>query len=335
MPSFNGASGEEGEVGSTARSFLRKVEAWERVTRLPPHQRGVALYTALRDRAWVDSEALNLENLSGARGTEYFKAWIKERYMDVEVTQVGRIMSQFFRVLKRGSDQSVRSFSGEFDRLVARLAKVNVVLPGTVLAWMYVDKLRLDESGEIALLASVQNQYDLKRLQVAALVHDRSLRKPWEESRVARRDSRGRDHSKNYKAVNVTELNGDGDGTDVSDFEEPAAAEGEACNVSEEVAAGLHEAYMLHQNAKSRYREALRGRGYDEAEQRKQAEQRLQRAKERSFCSACKKKGHWHRYPQCPLNQSKGVNFMTAGAHQVNVCSVFEVKGQTEGRCLP
>ena len=323
VPSFNGASGEEGEVGSSARSYLRKVEAWERVTRLPPHQRGVALYTALRDRAWVDSEALDLENLGGAFGVKYFKAWIKERYMDVEVTQVGRIMSQFFR---GSSDQSVRSFSGEFDRLVARLAEVQVVLPETVLAWMYVDKLRLDESGEIALLASVQNQYRLKLLQEAALVHDRSLRKPWEESRATRRDTRGRDQARSYKTVNVAELDEDREDTDASDFDGGENEEGEACIVSEEVASSLHEAYVLHQNAKSRYREALQRRGYDDAEQRKQAEQRLQRAKERSFCSACKKKGHWHRDPQCPLNQSKGVHFSVATTHQVNVCSIFEAK---------
>ena len=53
-------------------------------------------------------------------------------------------------------------------------------LPETVLAWMYIDKLKLDEAGEISLLASVRNEYNLKRLQEAALIHDRSSRKPWE-----------------------------------------------------------------------------------------------------------------------------------------------------------
>ena len=74
-------------------------------------QRGVALYSALKDRAWVEAEALDLDLLSDEAGSQYFKAWVKERFMDVEVTQVGRVMSQFFRVLKRGHDQSVRSFS--------------------------------------------------------------------------------------------------------------------------------------------------------------------------------------------------------------------------------
>ena len=228
VPSFSGQSGEEGEIGSAARSYLRKVEAWERVTRLPEHHRGVALYSALKERVWVEAEALDLDRLSSEAGVTYFKAWIRERFMDIEVTQVGHIMSQFFRVrlklfpvkvegsdavqmatstvlclecsfadlcgasslfivqLRRSNDQSVRSFSGDFDRMVSRLAEVQVTLPETVLAWMFIDKLRLDEAGEISLLASVRNEYRLKLLQEAALIHDRPSRKPWEESRASR-----------------------------------------------------------------------------------------------------------------------------------------------------
>ena len=51
-------------------------------------------------------------------------------------------------------------------------------LAGTVLAWMCIDKLKLDEAGEISRLASVRNKYNLKRLQEAALIHDSSSRKP-------------------------------------------------------------------------------------------------------------------------------------------------------------
>lgn len=45
-------------------------------------------------------------------------------------------------------------------------------------AWLYLDKLRLNEIEELALLPSVSNQFDCKRLQQAALIQDRSLRKP-------------------------------------------------------------------------------------------------------------------------------------------------------------
>ncbi|CAE7462138.1 GIP [Symbiodinium sp. CCMP2456] len=257
VPSFSGHSGEEGEIGSAARSFLRKVEAWERVTRLPEHHRGVALYSALKDRAWVEAEALELDQLSCETGVSYFKAWVRERFMDIEVTQVGRIMSQFFRVLKRSNDQSVRSFTGDFDRMVSRLAEVQVTLPETVLAWMFIDKLRLDETGEISLLASAADQDD------------------------------------------------------------------EACVVSEEIAQELHSAFLAHQSAKSKYEEAVRGRGYNDAQSKEKAAARLKLAKERSYCSACKKKGHWHRDPECPLQ--KGAAAKTTHFAQPVTVHVVEV----------
>ena len=123
--SFAGHAGEEGEIGSAARSYLRHVQAWERVTRLREHHRGVAPYSALKERARLEAEALDLDKLSSASGVSYFKGWL----MDIEVMQAGRIMSQFCRVLRRNNDQSVRSFA---DRMVARLSEVT--LPENVLA---------------------------------------------------------------------------------------------------------------------------------------------------------------------------------------------------------
>ena len=63
-------------------------------------------------------------------------------------------MSQFFWALKRGTSDILRTFTGEFDRM----------------AWMHVGKLRLDEGEEVLL------------------IHDRSLRKPYEDSKPTRRD---------------------------------------------------------------------------------------------------------------------------------------------------
>ena len=195
VPSFNGQAGEEGEVGSSAISYLRKVEVWERVTRLLVAQWGLGAEGP---------------GVGGGRGAGPGPAQRRGRvpvgqgaFHGCEVIQVGRIMSQFFRVLKRGRDQSVRSFSGEFDHMISRLAEVQVSLPETVLAWMYIDKLKLGEAGEISLL--VRNEYNLKRyLQEAALIHDRSSRKPWEESRL------GRSHGKGgARGVHVTELDSD------------------------------------------------------------------------------------------------------------------------------
>jgi hypothetical protein len=76
--------------------------------------------------------------------------------------------------------------------------------------------------------------------------------------------------------------------------------------VTEEVAMTYHDAYMAYQDAKSRYREAVKGRGVDRDELKRRSEERLKAAKLRSYCGACKRKGHWHKDPECPLRSSVG-----------------------------
>ena len=61
-----------------------------------------------------------------------------------------------------------------------------------------------------------------------------------------------------------------------------------------------HEAYVAFRNAKSKYRAALKERGFPQSK-----EVRLQQAKARSYCSVCRKKGHWHKDPECPANKGK------------------------------
>ena len=148
------------------------------------------------------------------------------------------------------------------------------------------------------------------------MIHDRSSRKPWEESKAARHKAKG---------VHLT-------GNDPSDSESDfdlEAGEGEddgACVVSEETAQELHDTYLAHLNAKSKYREAVKGRGFSDEQARAKAAARLKLAKERSFCSACKKKGHWHKDPECPLNKAP----KTANFTQVHGIFVVEVLTATK-----
>lgn len=80
-----------------------------------------------------------------------------------------------------------------------------------------------------------------------------------------------------------------------SDEEVPDYEEDEL--MDEDTAQEHHTAYMAYQNAKTKYRETVRGRGVDQEEARKRSEERLRWAKQRSYCSACKRRGHWHRDP--------------------------------------
>ena len=320
VPEFSG-EGSEQDVGKSARSYVRKVQVWLRCTRMPVEQRALALYNALSDRAWAYAEELDMDILASEHGVPYYLEWIQTRFMDMEVTKISQMMGDLFRRCKKKSEQSVREFNVEFERLVLRLREVRCELPPLVKAWLYVDKLRLNEGEELALLASVGNEYDVRRLQQAAMIQDSSLRRGFGGGSGAQ--SHGADKRWSGKfgkhSVHMTTHEEE---LPSSEEDEPNDLEDDRELVEEGVAEAAHTAYMAYQGAKAKYREALKGRGVDLEEVKRRSEERLRQAKQRSYCSACKRRGHWHRDPECPLRgASKGKDGGTGepGTHSVNM----------------
>lgn len=302
VPEFSG-EGVETELGLTARSYLRKVKAWLKCTKLHEKERALALYTHLSGKAWVCAEELDVDLLGTPGGVEYYLDWVRVRFMEMEVNKVSNVMSELFRRCKKKGDQTVRDFNVEFERLLLHLAELDCELPPLVKAWLYLDRLRLHEAEELAILASVGNKYDLKMLQQAAIIQDRGARKvgSWEDSRG--KGNGGRWHGRH--TVHFTEAGYDG-GEMSEEDEVEVKEESDSELVTEEVAMTYHDAYMAYQDAKSRYREAVKGRGVDRDELKRRSEERLKAAKLRSYCGACKRKGHWHKDPECPLRSSGG-----------------------------
>ena len=294
VPTFSGELDKESsdDIGTTARSYLRQIAAWRRMTRLSPEQQGLTVYQHLSGRAWVDAERLDMDMLSAHDGLDYFIEWVRDRYLDVEVTQVGRSLSTF-RKLHRRPTQSIRDYTAEYDRALARLHETGCVLPDLAAAWVYLDRMSLDETSEISLLASVGNKYQLKSLQQAALVQDRSLRKPWEGAANNKTAPR-KDWWSSRKPQTVNMADGDAfldEDTNDNDFGAEA--------IPEEIAQDLYESFMTHETAKQRYRESAKLRGNDPESMKALAAERLRIAKERSYCGKCKRRGHCI----CPLNR--------------------------------
>ena len=69
---------------------------------------------------------------------------------------------------------------------------------------------------------------------------------------------------------------------------------------------------MTHETTKAKYRESVKLRGSDPESLKQLAMEKLRTAKSKSFCAGCKRRGHWHRDPECPLN--KGGSNANAGA---------------------
>ena len=289
VPEYNG---EEDRDGLKARGYLRKVDAWRRVTRLTTSKQALMLYNSLSGRAWRDAEELDLSTLDAENGVEVFCDWIRARYLDKEVTRVGRCMSEFFKQLKKGQTSDIREFNQEFDRQLARLREVGCVLPDVCAAWWYLDKLRLDNPTELNLLASVGNAYSLTKLQDAAVIQDRMNRRLWEKrGQGHEHDAKKKSHQA-YVASGPGGDDGSGDDTDGASLDEADGFDSED--------AEAHEAYVAFQNAKSKYQAAIKDRGFKMSK-----EERLRLAKQRSYCSVCHKKGHWHKDSECPANKGK------------------------------
>ncbi|OLQ15724.1 Copia protein [Symbiodinium microadriaticum] len=323
IPTFSGDVEGTGDLGTSARSYLRQIAAWEKMTKLAPDQRALVLYQNLQGSAWVNSESLCVDDLAQGDGVQVLKDWITQHYLDVEVTQVGRSLSDLFRKLKRKPSQTFRDYTSEFNRLLARVTECGCKLPDMATAWLYVDRASLDESTEVSLLASVGNRYALRDLQQAAIILDRSIRKPWE--RNSKHDG---PPSRRYNSVNHTEEAEDCDHENSEpDFD-----------LVDQLGEDTADLYVTYMTAKARYKDATKARGIDGGAPpdrrgpdpnmaKKAAEAKVQLAKSKSFCAACGQRGHWHRDAICP---QRGKTERPQTVHVTNEIVEFATGGHTE-----
>ena len=126
------------ELGASARSYLRQVDAWTTVTRLPQDQRALVLYQHLQGRAWIEAEELDVETLASTQGMSVFRRWVQERYQEIEVSKIAEALTQFFKRLKRQPGQTVREFNSAFDRAHSRLLEIERRLPEVAKAWAHL-----------------------------------------------------------------------------------------------------------------------------------------------------------------------------------------------------
>eukprot|EP00435_Cladocopium_sp_Y103_P003094 s3557_g1.t1 len=207
-----------------------------------------------------------------------------------------------------GSDKiSVPDFSGEDD-------KDGMITRGylrKVAAWRRMTRLRPNKQA-LALYNSLTGRAwrDAEELDLALLdsADGVDVFTRWiSEKYLDKEDKKGSHHA------HVTE-NADGEEAEDGDMTED---EEETFPESDEE---TQEAFVSFQNAKSKYQSLLKSRGASQASS-KDKEERIRQAKARSYCSACKRRGHWHKDPECPLYKG---NKNGAQPSQVShVCEVF------------
>ena len=138
-----------GDPFGGARSCLRQIAAWRRMTRMSKDQQGLTLYQHLTDRAWVDAERLDMNRLGSSEGVDYLIGWAQDTWTS--------------RSLRRGAVSP--SFSGSsVANLLSRSVTTWRSLTGPTQG-LQKQRMGLEEQAELNLLASIGNEYVLKDLQ--------------------------------------------------------------------------------------------------------------------------------------------------------------------------
>ncbi|CAE8727758.1 unnamed protein product, partial [Polarella glacialis] len=294
-PEFDGIV-EDTPKGDGVRNYLRRLEIREELTTVPKKKHAIVLFYKLRGRAWTDAETLDIKELQEDHGMDIYKAWVRQKYRELEITTIGDNMKEFFRNLHLKKGQSVREFNNEFDRLWKKLSGMGCGLPTLALAWYYLYKLMIADQQEATLLSSVGNEYELEK-------HTDQGRSNWKDGRNKQRN------------VNMTDQPAEGGGSSYSDETSSDDEDSDVGELEEDAAATEHEAYVTMQTAKMKlgdtknlrsFRGGGKGGGKGDKDYQKKIDERLQKAKEQSLSSRCKQKGHWHKDEVCPLNGGSG-----------------------------
>ena len=159
---------------------------------------------------------------------------------------------------RRQSGQTIREFNSAVDQ-DSRLLEIGCKLPDVARAWAYlINELSLSSSEELSLLASAGNEYNTTQLQRAAVLHEKTLRPPWQSRKgllpATESDGKG---SKGVRATYLTGVEDD------EEHEELPHEDDEG--IPEEEAAEIHEAYVAQETAKARFREVAKARVVDPA----------------------------------------------------------------------
>ena len=293
VPTFDGEGGDS-ELGTSARSYLRRVAAWNRCTKLAETEKALALYTNLSGRAWLFAEELDVDRLGSRDGMAHFLEWVRVRFMEIEINKVGGIMNELFRkcrealwperaglqhgvraaVVAAGGTQLWASQLGEGMALCGPLQDVRTwwgsppciggepVWSTSAAAGGLGARPWNDEEG--------MGSRPPWQVEVSAI---RACDGSWRRLPGPMRRRRKRSKSQTSEIVD------------------------------EGVASEMHSAYMAFQNAKSKYREAMKGRGLDKEELKKRSEERLRLAKARSYCAACQTSGTLAQGPWSALSE--------------------------------
>ncbi|CAE7287015.1 RE1 [Symbiodinium sp. KB8] len=267
VPSFTGDDVDD--VGGSARSYLRQVEAWRRMTTLPCTQQGLVLYQHLGGKAWIAAEELSLQRLGSHDGVGYLVSWINARGNKDKRSE--SITPNMIDYMPGSEKWGVRFLK-------------NVRLGYTLIACPLTNRKNSISSRALETAITFTVYSKLQCFTTAARGSHGSIPV---EGRLTRQA-----HVTENAAGDLS----DDDGSDLEDGvpEDVAVAYATYQSAKERYKEQTKSRGYHGDKAgdKSRPKTTDAGR-----------EEKIKLMKSKSFCNSCGKKGHWHKDPECPNNK--------------------------------
>ena len=143
--------------------WRKNVEIWTELTELPKQKHALAIHMVLEGRAQAVSSQFSVAELKADNGVKNLLAKLDEMYLSEE----GRRQFSSFRCmyrLKRESSESIDEFLSKFEHQYYKLKSLNVVLPDTVLAFMLLEAVSLEEK-EVQLILSSMTEIKFEEVK--------------------------------------------------------------------------------------------------------------------------------------------------------------------------
>ena len=323
--------------------WLIKANLWLTTTKVRPNQRGPLILRALsgspfesfkhlaKDQHWLSSDT-NAEDLLRKMDSPDFYGEDQEEHL---LSSLSRITFH----IKRNKQESWRDFFARWESAMRRVREHRVELPEVYIGFLLIHGLRLEENDIKAMLNFTRG--DIKPKAIKAWLRKNEAKLTVSQLGLdpgAKKSTTAASSTSNVMHTEIaeTEENYETQDPEIAEIE-TFLTEYQATN-EEEVPDSLSEgeaveilSTMLHQKKSSyaqswknkKHAELSRGYGKPQGGKGKGPLMRSGRyqvtiaeLKQKTRCSKCNKKGHWHR--ECPEGDQKTINDAHYLEHQLN-----------------
>jgi len=332
------------------RTYFRKVDLYDALTRTPKERRAGKLLMNLTGKAFERTEMLDIKTLMNDHGVALFKDYLKNKFEPVETQRVGLVADELLYEFERRYDEEIVDYDTRFQATVHRAEALLGPLNATWKAHIFLKKAKLSSEKCSQVVTGAMNQYTYEGLRdsmLACIPRVKELRRGRDGPAGDSYNTQGRHHNgghgrergggahrwKSKKRSHGAHMTG-GDTEQADDsFEDEGSdntgAEDEpqdqdagvmGVNLPEELAQAWEESEIYMTQARKQRAEIEKARDFYKNPKKnggkdKSQDDRMKQLKLRLPCMACGALGHWKDDKECPKKGAGGAK----GSHKANM----------------